>query len=213
MPMTSIFRNRGADNIATFSFSEISSGVGYVEFYLGYVGNGDQRLILVPQDNSQVFRSFSPTEQASPVLALDHDYDFEIQDTVTFEGEAYINVPIAAHNTGTTNDISIYIIAKIRKWNGSSETDLSSGGQSATLNLGATSEEYSITQCNPDISRTTFKKGETLRVTIEVWYSAPASTAGTVKYATNPANRTNSWDSSGAVPSRSTVWLPIILET
>lgn len=156
--------------IATFDSKEIADGTGVIVFdgfsdveetTTSYNLSNNQ-----PQSNSVLTKS-ATIDVTTFTKVLDLDFDlttFNLPKTI--EGTAIINATgeISAQN-GTRE---LYFIAKIRKWDGSSETEVASV-QSQTMTK-TTNATVSKTFCmRVAIPRTPYNKGETLRVTMEVW--------------------------------------------
>jgi len=99
------------------------------------------------------------------------DLDF---DTTTFNnprtisGRFYLNLHGGIYALGGGKVASLYIIAKVRKWDGASETDLVTVTSNTVASSGATQNIVKFAMLG-DIPQTLIKKGETLRLTLELW--------------------------------------------
>jgi hypothetical protein len=83
------------------------------------------------------------------------------------------------------------LIIKIRKWDGSSETDLVSVQTETLSQAGVGAESTGIFALEAVIPSTNFKIGETLRTTVEIWGSQPgAAVSGFIYIGTDPKDRT-----------------------
>ncbi len=172
--------------IASFSFTDIADGTG-VQIFYGFhtkVETTDSYHLtgkVIPSNDIQLSVGVS---NASLTKVFDLDFDlsaFNLPKDI--EGTAYASVPIRqGAGSGTT---SFYIIAKLRKWDGSSETEIASA-QSETL----TSLDIEKNVLVPlTVPLTHFKAGETLRLTIEGWQVGEPS-VGAVGIAFDPTGRT-----------------------
>ncbi len=102
--------------IASFSFSEFASGLGFVKFFLAATTDGAGEDFILTE---QVVRA-DPT---SKVLPFDLDFDLAtFADPITVEGDATISLTTNWVSAGGTNNYTYTII--IRKWDGTTETDL-----------------------------------------------------------------------------------------
>lgn len=104
---------------------------------------------------------------------IDLDFDSSLlQLPRTLEGTAIVRCGIYLNSTA--NGDAVYVIAKLRKWDGASETEIASV-QSENLTItGAAAREFSVT-LPMTVPRTLVKKGEQIRLTMEVWCAATIS--------------------------------------
>jgi hypothetical protein len=124
-------------------------------------------------------------------------------------GLAILNVPIFVVAAGVLNSNNAYVIAKIRKWDGATETEICNN-QSNTSTAGA-SDVYKMTAIDLTVPITHFKKGEYLRLTIELWGMTTDANTHAVSFASDPMNRTAGWDGTAVVPSRLMFQCPVRL--
>lgn len=177
-----IFRNSGEVPNASYSWAELSSGLGYVVFY-GFnsinTSTKDYHLLQASVYSSDIVSSSTgQNDTATKLLDLDFDTSpFNFPATV--KGDAIINVGWGLVSLGNA---TAYVIAKLRKYSGTTETEIGSA-QSNTLSVsGGGSSDYSADNCCLKINSTgyTFNEGDILRVTIELWGThQSASTSGT----------------------------------
>lgn len=167
--------------IATFDFQDIATGENITTYYAattkfetttGHILTGNSNTysdtentnVVFTQDNDTVFRK-----------QLDVDFDLsQFQITQVFEGQATIQ--LTRNFGGSSADANgTYHIFKIRKWDGSTETEVASV-QTETLTddtvIDPKTDLLPIT-----IPNTTFAVGETLRLTMEVWTMNDSSIA------------------------------------
>ncbi len=194
-----------APSIKSFDFRDIASGTGIIEFF---AGNTVDKNIL--SDNSfyskDIFQSSGNMAVSSDQIRLDIDFDVLMNATTTIEGTIVVNVPIAARRSGATT--TAHVVIKLRKWDGTTETEIASNTSSVLSNNSA-GVKYLMTATDLTIPRTTINVGETLRLTIELWGSGEA-TPSSVEFAHDPKNRTTGWDTT--VPSILTLQLPVRIE-
>lgn len=199
--------------IANYDFVDIASGTGYINFYAG--NTVDKRLL----SNFMYYSDYLEIDTASGnsggawVKVFDHDYDIILNRPLDLNGVAIVNIPMVLQRMGNTATARVYATLTLRKWDGVSETDISTNNSkeyNVTLNPAGTNDVF-MTATDLDIPLTHFKKDETLRLTIELY----AKTTGTtqvyfVGYAHDPMNRTSNWG-DGSVPSRMMMQLPVRL--
>lgn len=186
--MVGLFDNQ-QEALANYSYSEISSGIGLVNFY-GVVGGATPTYYLT---TSTPYSGPMYTEAINGALAKTHDVDFDIviNKAITIQGNTVVSVPIyCAQVGGGFSNSNIYIVAKVRKWAGAAETDLATG-TSETRNMDAAVAADRCYLFGVPISipnNTKFKRGETLRLTIEVWHVSGGGNCK-VDLIHDPANR------------------------
>ena len=100
---------------------------------------------------------------------IDTDFDLTIGVTITLKGTAMIEL------TDSSED-EHYIIAKLRKWDGTTETDIATGQSSTTSARSRRAIHLNIS------SNTILKKGDILRLTIEGWKKDEAATPAITLY-------------------------------
>lgn len=122
---------------------------------------------------------------------LDLDFDLSYNLPKDLRGKLKAMFTMGGGQPGVQN-VETYVIVKVRKWDGSTETEIANS-QSETFESDA---DYQFKTCNVEVdlgSIQHFKRGETLRITIEVW--ARASGAGGAGIETyffhDPKNRTS----------------------
>lgn len=175
-----LFPNR-PEFFVNYNFTDFSSNVGYVLYDgMGLSIDGGTQYLLFPSSNASSFVGSadyfgSATETSSGTISgdteqkvIDIDFDSsEFKIPRTIEGTALFRCGIGLNSSA--NGDSAYIIIKLRKWDGSTETEIASV-QSETVTIsGSTPKEYSFTLSTEITTRTIIKKDEQLRITVEVW--------------------------------------------
>lgn len=206
--------------LPTYQFIDFASGTGIVDFYAGDTvdaADGGNRTYLLSSGvyySDEYVTSASIPYSAGSVYSkvLDLDFDVLLNRPLNVAGNVVLNVPISINAPATTRNNRAYIIAKFRKWDGATETDIASVQSDPFIN-NSTGQTYRMKGMPLTIPLTTFKIGEYIRLTIEVWamFSLVGTSGGTVYIAYDPMNRTTGWDTTGAVPSRLVFQLPVRL--
>jgi len=181
--------------IASFSFTDLAEGTGVVEYTLGVQNvEGTESFFLSTTAgwNSSVagvttYKQEETENDTSFAKTIDIDFDltaFNLPRRIRGTGRCQINFgggELQPNNSGET-----YIICRIRKWDGSSETEIASG-QSQTRVIASNVANNRETGNIPiTIPLTSYKKGETLRVTIEQWSKKTSSSVFTARFAHDP---------------------------
>ena len=164
--------------ISSYDFFDIASGTGFVS-YLGVnaidsTGNNyilfDESLSSIGSSEDRLLSGGSGSTNQTVVngnsgQCIDIDFDLtEFQKPQTIKGMGIVRFclgsDLSASNAG------VFVVAKLRKWDGSNEIELVSvtSATDATMNLN-TSQVFILQLAIP---QTHFKKGDFLRLTIQV---------------------------------------------
>ena len=189
MALPEIYRKYRQAAIASYDYTDIAEGTGIVAF-LGsqseQTTNSTYLLTTSSHFANDMLTSAALSGSVADAKQMDLDFDVVFNQPQNIRGNAYISATVgcAARNTGTT---TIYFIAKLRKWDGTTETEIAS----------AQSQNYAVTNapavktllCRMPLTATThFKSGETLRLTMEIW-AANTTGAATLVFYHDPAGR------------------------
>lgn len=191
--------------LASYDFVDISSGTGYINFYAG--NTVDLELLSNFTFYSDAVSFVSAGFSGAVALQLDTDFDVVLNRPLDLSGTGIVNVPIGGFSGGGT--WSSYVIVKLRKWDGVTETEICNNQSSTSTISGGGSTAYFMKAVDLTIPLTHFKKGETLRLTVESWAGSLAT--GTVFVGNDPMNRSTGWDASGVVPSKFMFQCPVRL--
>ncbi len=189
-----------------FDFTDFLQNQGFVTFYLGSAYNDtatDTRIL-----SRNLFESITKTVSNS--LANlgaeqkigDEDYDIEVGTTQTIEGQANCEFlwkhTMTQGNGGVIGGLNTigsgFIIVRIRKWDGSTETEIGSGKtnkdtRSTQSSSSATSRTNLIINC----TSTRLNKGDFIRITVESWAETTAirfaNDSNNIQYKTDPLRR------------------------
>ena len=140
-------------------------------------------------------------------IVLDLDFDLSaFNRPQTVKGTAILKVGV--FNNSTTNGDLIFIIAKLRKFDGSTETEIGSvQSRDVSITSSATVEEgLNLTM---SLTTTSFKVGDILRLTIEGWGENMSGNTMTISF--NP--RDTAVGSFTAGNTRLPIAVPFKIET
>ena len=169
-----MFRKRKERAIASFDYADILTGTAYQHFYMGKVDAGDSDTYVL-----KGYTFFSEDENATfststSGLKLDYDFDADVSIPQILEGDVFVSL-LYGITTNTTPAPGVYAIVKIRKYDGSTETELGS----ATLDTYSdTTAGYKRATGSVAVPRTKFAVGDIIRVTVEV-YAVGSAGGGT----------------------------------
>ena len=187
-----------AKELVNYDYFDIAEGVG-VTVYFGLKGDDGEYFVSSSSTvASEAIATFLDEETltASFVKKFDLDFDLTFNRPKNIKGSLLGNIPIGISAVDDlAKTIEYYCVMKVYHYDGSTETLLATG-QSETINQGLLqtslrSFNAMLALCHADITTIKhFKKGETLRFSIEGWYKKIDGT-GTVHcmICHDPANR------------------------
>ena len=185
------FRLQPTAVIATYDWVDIAEGTGIVRFY-GYNEKDSSGTNHKLNNNAVYSYDIVGTAFAVPEAAFaklqDLDFDLSafnlpknLKGTATFQIPASITAGI-----GAGNNCYLYVKVRVRK---SDDTEIALV-QTNTITANNTATTYQILIASVAVPLTHFKKGEILRVTLEMWgQTVGASGAGQGQIAHDPKDR------------------------
>ena len=191
MPTPRLYRKSQEAAIASYNYTDLASGSGFVNMYAG-VSVDKKKLSPYEFWSDRVATgTANVTTTSGYELQTDTDFDLEFLKPQIIEGETIINVPVGYHALSDGAALGIYVICKVRKWDGTTETELASNTSTtlATTDSDIGTTEAAVMAIDVDIPRTHFKAGEFLRLTIEMYASVSAAATAHFFYGHDPKAR------------------------
>lgn len=186
--------------IASYDYTDIANGTG-VNILNGFeyalsgstlYGLSDQTPYSYEVEKNIAAASIPDTTYGS---ILDLDFDLTSFNTPrTIKGKAIVSVPVKIKNT-EDKTYGCYVIARIRKWDGSTETEIANA-TSPNVETSNFLSKSSVLAIPVTIPETFFKEGEILRLTLNFWGYKQSGATGTMHMGIDPMNR----DGTGIVP-------------
>ena len=179
--------------LASYSASDLITGISYEVFY-GYTHKETTTLAYGIDKETLIAEEFTTTgTQSSDTFTKTMDLDFdsaELNVARTIGGTMKINFMTGAGSTATSNTANqTYVIFKLRKWDGSTETEIANV-QSSTVSQGASNRmDYDVRNVEMTVPQTHYQAGEQIRITCEVWARRSAANSGTIYFAHDPQDK------------------------
>jgi len=198
--------------IASYDYTDIASGTGITNFYAGEVsisGSSISRILSNVQfySNSISTEDYTGTD-TDYTEKFDLDFDVLMNKNFVIEGKSNVNIPVRVGITGSSDGASMtaYVIVKLRKWDGVTETEIASNTTKlfyAENAVGADEETeiFDISAVYLDIPQTVFKVGEYLRLTCIGYAKRTQNGTYHLKLGYDPMNRSIDWDAAGSPSS------------
>ena len=136
---------------ANYNYSDIASGTSRIDFHAGKVG-ADSTPLMLPF----TYASYPVSTSGN----ADIDFDFYVNKNMTIKGAVVVSATVTTNNSNTVS-----FIAYLRRWTGSTETEIQHGHSNTYTAPGAPITGGRISAWI-DAPLTTFKKGEYIRVSI-----------------------------------------------
>jgi len=158
--------------IATYDFTEIAEATGFVTFYGSQSIDDTTKTHFLSSNktNSQfiVTKAALSTESFSKVIDLDFDVLFNLPQTV--RGTARANITVGGGNLGSANTVGqAYAVIRLRHWDGTTETEVAEA-QTHKIEWASNANYSEIMNVALDATASQhYKKGDTLRMTVEIW--------------------------------------------
>jgi len=212
--------------LVNYPAADLITGFGVVKFSVyAYIPQAGNKAFALMRDafTSSVIEtgtSVSPLYDSEiPAKHLDQDFDlppFQIPHTLF--GTARIYSAFASVKSAGNSTLRTYFIYRLRKYSGTTETEIASV-QTETVDGNGPDRSLSLLDI-PITTRTHFKKGDILRLTIESWMCKGATgdnAQGRVYYGVDPLNRDGTYltPSSDTLPFSTTkteIYIPFETE-
>lgn len=190
MPIANTYNISTESAIASYNYTDLDSGTGYVVYY-GLKGT-DGYLTSKSSVYSNVIISEAHADgNVAWTKELDIDFDIYFNYPKTIKGLLFATFTQCLDVNTAGKVGQVYTIVKVRKWDGTTETEIANN-QSDTYSRTGTGAwvASSKTECvEVEIPQTHFKRGEYLRLTFEVWVINDAATDAYVGLAHDPRDR------------------------
>ena len=198
--------------IATFDSIDLADGTGVVRFK-GFTDINDTAVGF----NLSRSDFYSYVTQTNVTLADDNnftkqlDLDFDLSTlniAKTINGKVVVNLSfgVKAGGGGSPDTVLGYVIAKLRHWDGTTETELGSSQTQTLTGTAFNTHVAKTTLVKFDVSSTHFAAGDTIRLTLEGWGKVavgtrPSGTHSTMTIHHDPKDR--NIETSGSVDADS----------
>lgn len=187
----------GESAIVSYSYTDILEGTGVVVFNgasmvlnaspPGTSNANPVYLLTTQQPYSSTISTGATIPDTSWNKVVDIDFDVVFNMPKTIKGNAFVTCTIGGGN-GSSGANGFYY-AKLRKYDGSTETEIASAA-SECFQMNGSTYSGKVTLTKIVVPLTHFKKGETLRLTIELWGAKVAAGTQNFYIGHDPQDRT-----------------------
>ena len=167
----------GGETIQTYQYTDIAAGTGMVEYYLGETNNSG-----TPASHANLYMSdhkFYSTHVLTGAKSFSGAYTRLIERTADIEfnlprvmkGNALVNVPLGMY-VNVAPGCNSYVYAYVKKVSDAGVTDIAhSSGAIVTAGVALATYTRVNSAISIPIPQTHFKRGDSLRLLLEVWSS------------------------------------------
>lgn len=175
-----------AQNV-TYSYNDIAAGTGIQVFYVAEATDINILSTSAVYSN-EIVNDVHIDGLLVATKKIDADYDVVFSTPRTIKGMSYVSVPVGIRAVTAGKVSGVYIIAKVRKVSGGTESEIANN-QSDTYEVTGTKTDGKSLLIDIDIPITTFKAGDSLRLTLELWAINDAATDAYAGIGTDPQDR------------------------
>jgi len=194
------------------SFTDTATGAGILELFFANTAT-ENRLTQTSLYSHKPFIMSSTSTSGSYTQLMDKDFDLDFKKSATIEGEALFSLGLLCSNDEEYNDMKVYSDIIVKKWDGTTETTIATyTGSSNVINYETGSVQNIIFNnytANLDLPKTTFKSGESLRITIHLYGQSNGTSDLQIAFCCDPKGRVSenendkdlSWSAIGGAVS------------
>jgi hypothetical protein len=164
-----VYRKSGQE-LVNYDFSDVANGVGFILLY-GSATTDSVGVDYVLNRSVTTSRPLYVYPRAgwSTPTAIDEDFDITVTKDMIIQGIATINIKFGQIGAGSGAAINEYVVCKLRKYSGTTETEVASVQTETGSFTGAGTIR---TQLQMDVPKTHYKVGDILRLTVIVTVSS-----------------------------------------
>ena len=207
-----IYRKQGESSIASYDYTDIASGPGYITLYGAddYLSGG--LLVDNPVYSDKIVTYCVPTSTTNYPKEIDKNFDVTFNKNIVIKGKAMVNFSMQV-SAGTS--ASGYPMTKISKISEGVETILASSLSGALITYTHASTSWDRPKMylfGLELPQVTFAKGDKLRVNVQA-YAKYSGASPYVAIAHDPKSRTDStfFTATGDV-SQMSIQLPVKID-
>lgn len=196
--------------IASYDAVDFADNTGLVTFF-GFVSKEGTTLNhhlnrRAVYSNDIVFITSKSTITGAPVLVSDVDFDTSaFNQPRDVKGTATVTMTLGYGQVAQADGGVGYIIAKLRKWDGTTETEIASAqSESVDFGVAGVPDSKTINISIPINTKVHFRRGDVLRCTPEFYRGSAAVASGTggdYGYGVDPKDRDDDKKSTNQDPS------------
>jgi len=216
--MVDVKFRKSPEKLLNFSFQDLVQGQSYGTFYLNNAYNSAGSLVyfISPTNSGSASIGLSVTTiEDVYTKAGDYDFDILVNTALTVQGKLYLNASSSLTAT-SSGDPHGYLVIRLRKWDGTTETEIGSiQTADRTHSTDNTTLYYRESGIIDISSKVSFKIGEYIRITVEMWEKNSSGNSGTFTvYTDGEGRKTFTENATGAtIDSKFIIYIPFLDNT
>lgn len=175
MTIPSVYRKDKDKVNFVFDYIDTLTGQGFINFYpmVGLDENGAEENNLTTQKLEGYKTSITEARSYTGgffnwTKLSDENYDLEVQVGATIKGKAVIKVTLDVDIGDNETNTKVYFKGRLRKWDGTTETEISSA-KTPEIDRTGDGQKLQFILLMDINNKVRFNKGETIRFTAELW--------------------------------------------
>jgi len=199
MPIPIVYRKSGEGSVASYDYSDIAEGTGVFHFY-PWVGVDSNVLSSTNTHYSNdVVKHYDLNDTTTSTKILDVDFDVVFNLPKIIGGTAVVTLTLGYNMTTADGGFEQFARVRIRKDDGvnpevevaTNDTALFAESDTGHLTQNAPySETFSV---EIDVPKTHYRKGDILRLTIEIWGKTDATKRSWMGFGCDPADQNDDY--------------------
>ena len=192
-PQVSKILQPAPPQLVSYNFVDIATGTGYVNYYAG-TASGANVLSNFPFYSDSILSTNTITSPDYTGVSLDLDFTVLLNNPIDIKGNAIVDVPVGFVNIAGNSTAKTFIKAFIKKWDGVNPDVTLGGGSSSEWTTATTAGNWNYNIRTATIPITTvqhIKRGEYLRLTVEVWGKESVNAQNRIVAGHDPMNRSS----------------------
>ena len=201
--------------IASYNYTDIAEGTGITRFNCAANTNNSATSYILTTNtiySNPLFTAVTVANNANYTKELDVDFDLSAFNTPkTVKGTAYLNIDWRLAKDGGTSATG-WLNCIVKHWDGTTETTLATTSGATLHDVAAEATEGEIMEnFKFTLPQTHFKKGDSIRLTVEGYGKCDGDTA-TLSIAHDPQNTNGGLGGANEVASTMTLDIPFRLD-
>jgi len=209
--------------IASYSYTDIAAGTGVQTFYAASATSGANFILTSETLYSENVMTWAGTDNANYAKKIDLDFDVELNLPRRIKGDLIANVPFGIGWKEASTGTNSYAVVTLKKVDVNDAETTIATATGKVLGIGGTAIGQVMDCIILDVPLTHYKKGEKIRITVEIWAKRENAVTVFVLLGHDPQSRAYGyWDQInggapkdfdfGTTPTNMSFRIPFVLD-
>ena len=178
--------------LQSYDWIDLITEQGYGTFYLAKAHTSDgTETSFITSTEIESYPTLSSVSAGGDnadayAIKVNDDFDLLVNSPLTINGKVII--VLSLYTTYTTDNFNAYWQVRLRKWDGTTETEIGAAKTELVLAVGNNTRRRTF---EIDVTKEQYKKGEYIRITVEGWVAKSDNTGSQIGYWHDPASKSN----------------------